>query len=174
MTDENRHDVQKEIKRLEKEIRRVFEKMDESNFNAWLRCIYEQKYKMLSEDTNRIWMIGRIFLPLSLSLFASLFLLDEITLEVIIVFCLISTFLIYFWFVISENLRAFQNKAWSWIIAIEKHVGIKDPGESKVYDNDVNKFFTSKNRIQTIRRLLVWGVIIGWLIIIRLNYIGKI
>lgn len=87
---------------------------------AILTNLYQEYGQRFRSDNNGIWTTGAIMVPLSLGSFGLLASLSDPSRGQVIVLPLIGLLLMTIWFVIAENLRAFQEGSMAWLEAIEQ------------------------------------------------------
>jgi hypothetical protein len=85
-----------------------------------VQALYLRYFERFTNDNNRIWSTGNIFIPLSL---AGLTSLKDATTMFTLVLAIGSITLMWFWLLIAENHRAFQNRAQTTMEGIEAYLG---------------------------------------------------
>jgi hypothetical protein len=133
--------------------------------DAWLLALHEHYSEQMRADNERIWTTGSILLPLSISAFAALVSIDELTRWKAFVLACGSIALIWVWLFIAENHRAFQQKSDAWLVAIKHHIGIKDTSPIKTYGNWMNNALTFRGAIQKMRWGIAFAITLAWLIV---------
>jgi hypothetical protein len=65
-----------------------------------------------------------------------------------------SSLVMFPWLVIAENHRAFQNKSFAWLSAIEEAIGIEVPPPTKIAEGQIAQHLTREETVQRLR----WGL----------------
>ena len=133
--------------------------------DKWLSTLYTSYLTRMLSDNGRIWSIGAIFIPLSLSAFAAYPAISAPTPFKLWVLASASSALIWCWLFIAENHRAFQEKSRAWLVAIQRHLKV-DVGGVKVVEPGLNQMLTGSGIIQQMRWWLAYLVTGGWAIVL--------
>lgn len=140
----------------------------------WLKTLYTAFANRMLSDNERIWRTGAILVPLSLSAFAALVAMNPLSPWKVAVLGAASSALLWFWLVIAENHRAFQQKSEAWLLAIQETVGFERAGGPKVRGNALNQFLIFPAAIQGMRRVLAAGVTAAWIVLWWLVASGRL
>jgi len=149
-------------------------KIEDRDPDQWLITLYQSHKDRMLSDNERIWRIGAIFIPISMSAFGVLVTLKNIQIWQILCLGLASTSLIWIWNIIAENHRGFQQKSEAWIQAIHKILNIHYVDFSKVDGNLINRTFIGKGGVQRMRWLLSVCIPIIWLIILVIHGVQNV
>lgn len=128
----------------------------------WLRTIYQMYHQRFLSDNNRIWTVGAILLPVSLSAFAIPVRVTDLSWIPLCVLALASTFLIWSWIIIADNHRAFQQKSLAWVVAIQELLNVKDPHGFKLDES----WLARNVPVHRMRWMLGWAVPLGWVLVV--------
>jgi hypothetical protein len=80
----------------------------------------------------------------------------------------------YFWVVIAENHRAFQDKSRAWLIAIEQVIGLDGPEDPKIPAPGLAGLVTGKGAVQRVRWQLLGFVAVAWVAVGVLQATGNL
>ena len=142
--------------------------------NDWLKTLYNAFGNRMLSDNERIWRTGAILVPLSLSAFAALVATTPLRPWKVAVLGAASSVLLWFWLVIAENHRAFQQKSEAWLLAIQEAVGFERAGGPKIEGNALNRFLIFPAAIQAMRWVLAVGVTVAWIVLWWLVASGRL
>ena len=136
--------------------------------HAWLRTLYTNYTQRFLADNENITRTAAIMIPASLAAFAILPYVRDVPELLTLAFA--SSALIVLWLFIAENHRAFQNKAYAWIIAIQEILGLAGIPDAKLADNRLTRLLTRKRGVQYAWWTVTVAVILGWvaMVIIRI------
>jgi hypothetical protein len=144
------------------------------NPHAWLMTLYKARSERMLSDNERIWKTGNIFVPISLSAFAALLAIKDVKSSQVLTIGLASFALIWFWIIIAENHRAFQQKSDEWLVTIQKKIGINYTGSGKVKGNLLNRMSTSSGAVQGTRWALAIGITAAWVLLYWQARLGRL
>lgn len=123
----------------------------------WLKLLYEQYTQRFINDNNKIWAVGTIFIPLCL---AGLLSVSSLSLFNTALLGAGSIMLMWFWVVVAESHRAFQNRSQAIVEEIERHINFDIAWGAKL---DPHKSIVPPSRsVQKIRWKMYHAVIIIW------------
>ena len=166
----NANILEKEAIELETKLKKAAVKEDGSRDDELLKFLYDNYHKRFLQDNKQIWDNGKLMIPFSLSAFGFYATLKCPNLESVIVLALASIALAFVWLSNAENHRAFQNKSFVWMRAIEIILlgpDVKTP--FKIPDDWFNKQLSRPAAVNMTIRGFFFAVLIGWLLIIYYN-----
>lgn len=119
-------------------------------------------------NSNQIWAVGALFIPLSLS-GISLGLDSPVRTLLVGLF---SIFLIFIWYGITDSLRVIIDRNWRVYAAVESELIALDP-PLRQYGLDEIVCGPPTKRISTrrLRKLIVSGVVFGWVCATTLSFL---
>lgn len=137
----------------------------------WLIKVFEYYCDRFKSDNDKIWQIGSVFAPLSLSTFPIYLTLGQPNLSYVLLLGFSSSMLAGIWLIHAENHRAFQNKSYLWIEAILERVGAENKQiRVKIPDDEFSIALSKRRYVQQSIRLFSISVIIVWLFIILISF----
>jgi len=159
--------LEDEAKKLEEELSKVLINQDGRRDDETLRFLYENYHKRFLQDNKQIWDNGKIMVPFSLSAFGLYANLSSPSYGVTLILAFASIALSFVWLINAENHRAFQNKSFVWMRAIERIlVGPNVKVPFKISDDTLNEKLSSPAAVNITIRWFTFLVLVGWVIII--------
>ena len=134
--------------------------------HEWLRALYASYTTRFISDNNRIWVTGSIMIPLALSGFALLPTIEKPTIKLLLPIALASSVVLLAWNLIADNHRAFQEKSFAWLTAIEEILDIDKPVAVKVQKGFLMGFASFKGAVRATRWFLFFAVVIVWVLML--------
>jgi len=150
--------------RVEEIKKQLLEALATGMDHEWLRTLHTNYTQRFLADNANITRTGAIMIPASLAAFAVLPYVEKVSDLLALAFA--SSALIALWLVIAENHRAFQNKAYAWIIAIQEILGLAGIPDAKLADNRLNRLLTRKRGVQIAWWTVALIVILSWVVIV--------
>jgi hypothetical protein len=92
----------------------------EAEGEKWLQTLYTAYLQRFLSDNNRIWVTGQLLVPLSVAPLAVVATLKSPPVVSVLLLAACSVPLVWFWIVIAESHRSFQEIAHEWLSAIEE------------------------------------------------------
>lgn len=137
-----------------------------------LKFFYENYHNRFLQDNKQIWDNGKILVPFSLSAFGFYANLKSPELVSIIVLAFASILLAFVWLINAENHRAFQNKSFVWMRAIERILLGPDVKVSfKISDDSLNEKLSQPAAVNMTIRYFTIAVTLGWVFILLFHTI---
>jgi hypothetical protein len=125
--------------------------------NEWLKLLYQQYTQRFINDNNKIWTVNTIFIPLCL---AGLLSIKDLSPFNTALLGAGSIMLMWFWVIVAESHRAFQNRSQAIVEEIERHINFDIDWGPKL---DPHKSILPPSRsVQRIRWNMLYAVIIIW------------
>jgi hypothetical protein len=113
------------------EIRRQIEGVERDATPEWLAILYESRCNRFLAENAKIWETGRIFITVSLALFAVYGALKPANSLEAVGLAALSVAFLFIWIIVAENHRRFQNHHEYWLNAIERALRIHAPKPRK-------------------------------------------
>lgn len=159
--------LEEEARKLEEELAKVAVNADGERDDEMLRFLYENYHNRFLQDNKQIWDNGKIMVPFSLSAFGVYANLSSPSCGVTLILAIASFALSLIWLINAENHRAFQNKSFVWMRAIERiFVGPNIKVPFKISDDDLNEKLSSPAAVNITIRWFTVAVFVGWVAII--------
>jgi hypothetical protein len=148
---------------------------DANHRHDWLKTVYNRRKDQFSQDNERIWRTGQIFIPSAfagLAFMPGVFGTGVMAPLLVLPIAAASCGIMHLWVVIADHHRAFQNTHVIWLDQIDKRIGlsgalrdasgnpteVRMPPKTRWSANDVGLIRT----VQQARRLLATMAYLIW------------